>query len=102
MRTLEFDVKGTDISKNPKCNFDGLIRGSGNVTARFNLSREWNGFKIAASFFKLGEEFPVLIKNGKCEIPAKTLSWKEFSVQIIGMKNGTVIKTNKLIIKQEG
>lgn len=102
MRTLEFDVKGTDISKNAKCNFDGLARNSGNLMARFNLSKEWSGYKIAVSFFKLGEEYPELIKNGSCIIPKKALSWKEFSLQVIGIKDGIIMKTNKLIIKQEG
>lgn len=102
MKVLGFDVNGTDISKNPKCDFDGLVRNSGNLMARFNLSKEWSGYKVAVSFFKLGEEYPELIRNGSCIIPQKALSWKEFSVQVVGIKDGTIMKTNKLIIKQEG
>lgn len=102
MRILEFDVNGTEINKGRKSDFNKLVKGNGNLTAKFNLSKEWSGYKIAASFFKLGEEFPVLIKNGMCEIPEKALSWKEFSVQIIGIKEGSMMKTNKLLIKQEG
>ena len=102
MRILEFNVNGTVISKNPKCNFEGLVKNSGNLMAKFNFSREWSGFKLAASFIKLGEEFPVLIKNGTCLIPENAITWKEFSVQIVGVKDGEIIKTNKLIIVQEG
>ena len=102
MRTLEFDVKGTDISKNPKCNFDGLIRNSGNLMAKFNFSKEWSGYKVAVSFLKLGEEYPELIKIGLCIIPQKALTWTEFAVQVVGIKDGSIMKTNKLIIKQEG
>ena len=102
MRVLEFDVINQEIKQSPMSDFSGLMRNSGNLIAKFNLSKEWSGYKVAASFFKLGEEFPEMLKDGKCAIPAKALTWKEFSVQIVGIKDGMIFKTNKLVIKQEG
>ena len=102
MRKLEFDVFNQELKKKESCDFKNIIKNSGGMIAKFNFSREWSGFKVAASFVKLGDEFPVLIKNGICLIPEKALTWKEFSVQVVGVKDGEIIKTNKLIIVQEG
>lgn len=102
MRVLEFDVINQELIKNRLCDFDNIVKNSGSMIAKFNISKEWSGCKIAASFVKLGDEFPVLIENGVCEIPQKALTWNEFSVQIVGLKDGKFVKTNKLIIKQEG
>ena len=104
MRTLLFDVNGQSIQKNKHCDFTGMVKGSkGYLKARFNLSKDWNGCKIAASFFKLGTEYPVIVKNGVCDIPDDALTWKSFSVKLVGMRSdGYMIQTNKLEIKQEG
>lgn len=104
MRVLEFDVNGQKIEKNKNSDFSGIVKGSkGYLKARFNLSREWNGCKIAASFYKLGQEYPVIVNKRVCEIPDEALTWNVFSVRLLGIrKDGYRIQTNKLEVKQEG
>lgn len=104
MRILLFDVNGQSLTANKNSDFSGIVKGSkGYLKARFNLSKEWNGCKIAASFFKLGQEYPAIVKNGVCDIPDEALTWNSFKVQLLGMRpGGYKIQTNKLEVKQEG
>ncbi len=102
MRILEFDVNNQEILKNALCDFSKIERNTKGIAAKFNFSREWNDHKIVVSFFKLGEEYPMVLKNGMCRIPDKALTWKEFFVQVTGIKDETMLKTNRLSIKQEG
>lgn len=102
MRVLEFDVNGQNISKSKNCDFSGLVPGTkGYLSARFNLSHEWSGCKIAASFFSDGKEYAELLKNGICEIPSDALAKNRFGVQITGMKPGYCIKSGRVYVKQE-
>lgn len=102
IRTLRFRVENQKISKSTGCDFSGLVKGtSGYLKAYFTFSQEWKGCQKAASFWKLGKEYPVLIINGECEIPQEALTWDNFQVSVTGIRNDNfVITTNKLIIEQ--
>lgn len=105
MRTLRFIVNGQTINQDPDCNFTGLVKGStGYLEASFAFSPDWVGCKKAASFWSLGNEYPVLLQNGRCVIPAEALKWDFFSVSVIGMKNNGkfVITTDKVHVVQRG
>lgn len=105
MRILKFLVNGQKIECDPSCDFSGIVKGtSGYLKALFSFSPEWNGCKVAASFWRMEKEYPVLLKNGICEIPAEALTWNYFDVSVTGIKNdgNYVITSGKITIPQRG
>lgn len=102
MRVLRFIVQGQKIMKDSTCDFTGITAGtSGYLVASFSLDTPWNGCKVAASFYKLSEEYPVVLNNGRCKIPAEALDWDYFDVKLTGIKAGYKIVTNKVRVEQE-
>lgn len=102
MRNLIFNVYNQRITKSDRCDFSGIAKGtSGYLKAIFTFSDEWNGCKKAASFWRLGKEYPALIINGQCEIPPEALTWNNFQVSVTGIRDNFVITTNKVIVRQE-
>lgn len=105
MRELRFIVDGQNIRKDENCDFSGIVAGTkGYLQAKFLLPREWQGCIIAASFFLLSQEYPVILgSDGKCEIPKEALIWDYFDVQLTGINNskGYKIVTNKVRVEQE-
>lgn len=103
MRTLRFCVSGQKLSRNPESDFSGIIRGSkGFLQCSFNLSKEWSGCKIAASFWHYDKEIdaaPVI--NGTCMIPDSVTDYREFEVSLVGVREGYRITTNRARIEQE-
>lgn len=105
MRVLRFIVNNQRIYQDPKCDFSGLVKGTtGYLKALFIFSQEWNGCKIAASFWRMEKEYPVILKNNQCEIPKEALTWDYFSVSATGVKdNGKyIITTGKTKVSQRG
>ena len=105
MRILKFIVNKQKIRPDPNCDFSGLVKGtSGYLKASFSFSPEWTGCKVAASFWRMGHEYPVLVQNGQCEIPPEALTWDYFSVSLMGMKdNGNyILTTDKILVSQKG
>lgn len=104
MRKLIFDVKAQSIEKNKACDFSGLVKGTtGYLKAKFNLSPEWTGCKVAASFWCLGKEYPAILDSRKeCIIPDEALRWDDFSVSLTGMKEGYLITTDRVKVEQKG
>lgn len=107
MRTLRFIVNGQVITKDPDCDFDGLVPGSGGVLeASFEFSPDWASMtKVAAFWSPLGREYPPqkLVKGHVCTIPAEALDRRSFKIQIIGMDaNSKKLTTNKIEIIQNG
>ena len=106
MRVLKFDVNEFEMTKNPDCNFNGLVPGSeGYIKAEFSFSPEWDGcVKVASFWSRLGKEYsPQVLKDGKsCTIPPKALAKQIFKIQVIGKKDDKVLKTNKVEINQDG
>lgn len=109
MRTLEFDVTRQKITKTKGCSFKHLIAGSsGYLKAKFNFSDEgnaWAGCVKAASFWKDGAEYAVLLDNdGCCDIPDEIAVGRSFYISVTGLIKGVVtdykITTNKIRIIQ--
>lgn len=103
MRILKFMVDGQSIQKDSSCDFKGLVPGTkGYLEAHFQFSDEWKGCKRAAVFTVLGKEHAVPLINGKCEIPEKALTWKIFSIKVVGIRDGYRVTTNKVEVLQDG
>ena len=104
MKYLDFIVEEQTLRKNPKCSsFEKIVKGSrGYLCARFAFGMGWSGCKIAASFWSLGKEYPVVVTRGKCIIPADALQYVSFEVQVTGIAQEGKYKivTNKLKIAQ--
>lgn len=100
-RILRFVINGQAIAKDPMCNFDKIVKGtSGYLKAQFSFSSEWNGCKIAASFWSLGKEYAAILNNNECYIPEEALVWSNFSVSLTGVKGDYKITTNRVIVNQ--
>lgn len=104
MRILNFNVDGQSLKKDPACDFSGIVKGSkGYLQCSFAFSREWDGCKVAASFWSYDKEkgaAPVI--NGRCKIPDEITDFKSFQVCLIGVRDGYRITTGKVKIEQEG
>lgn len=102
MRSLMFKVKGQKITKDPECNFEGLVAGTkGYLKAVFTFSEEWDDCILVASFRRGIHEHGALIKNNECEIPPEVLNTTAFSVAVIGKRGDYQITTNKVFVRQE-
>lgn len=102
MRTLRFIVNEQNLKKDSSCDFTNIISGTrGYLEAEFVFNESWNMFGKVAVFGVLLQEYPVIIKNGKCEIPGEVLDGEKFSVYIVGSKSGKRITTNSVTITQK-
>ena len=102
MRTLKFIIAAQAITKDPDCDFSGIVAGTeGYLRAEFSVSWEWAGCRMAAVFSCMRKEYPRPIKNGSCEIPAEALAWDNFGVRVVGQRENYRITTNEIKIKQE-
>lgn len=103
MRTLRFIADGQKLTRDPACDFGGLVAGSsGYLQAAFDLSGDWAGCAVAASFFSQdGRETAVPVQGGRCTIPKEALGGQLFAVRLTGQRAGMRIKTNKIYLRQE-
>lgn len=106
MRTLRFIIDGQIIREDPDCDFTGLVPGSsGYFTAEFSFSKEWaDATKVAAFYSPLGLEYPprALYDGKSCVIPFEALKKRSFKIQVVGRRGDILLKTNKIIVKQNG
>lgn len=105
MRELKFIVTGQSIQKDPSCDFSCLVPGSkGYLKAVFMFGEEWRGCAKIAEFRKYAgsEPSPERLVNDACIIPEQALTGDKFYVNVIGIKPGYRIKTNKLGVRQDG
>ena len=106
MRTLRFIVEGQTIRQDPECDFTNLVPGtSGYLRAEFQFSHEWDQTKRVVGFYSnLGREYPpqVLDNGFGCVVPAEALQKSIFKVRVIGSKNGLKLRTNKVVVHQNG
>ena len=103
MRKLNFTAMGQNLQKDPACDFTGIVKGSkGYLQAHFSFDSEWNGCGKVAVFMRLGKEYPVKLSVDTCMIPEEALTHSQFSVHVIGVRNGFRIVTNGVEIEQEG
>lgn len=100
-RVLKFKVDKQVIKK--EGDFSDIVKGSqGYLVAEFSFSPDWSGCKVAASFFSGEQEHAVPISNHRCMIPDEVTAGDYFRVQVVGKKNNQIIKTNKVLVRQEG
>lgn len=106
MRTLIFNVNRQNITKDPNCDFTGLVPGTeGYLKAEFNFSSEWNAFTKVAEFWTTsGKELtPQVLENGRyCVMPEDALKKKRFLVRVVGKCGDMVLVTDKEIVEQDG
>lgn len=101
-RVLRFIVQGQAVRLDPACDFSGLVAGSvGYLHAEFQLDSAWNGCKVAASFWRGGREYAVLLRSGACLIPAEAVTGKLVGVSLTGVRQGYRLTTNRIYIEQE-
>ena len=79
MRTISFEVTGQHI----ECT-EAISDLVGNtreyVQAKFSLPTEWDGLIQIAVFTANGKNYPVLIEDGKCEVPYKVMMQDYLSI----------------------
>lgn len=105
IRTLKFIVNGQIIEKDPKCDFSGLVPGTEQyLKVEFSFSPEWTGYDKVVQFKRFKTEFtPQILVDGKsCLIPADALKQKMFNIKILGRKGNVKLKTNSILIVQDG
>ena len=106
LRVLKFIVNGQIIQPDPNCDFSNLIPGSeGYIKAEFSFSSDWNGcVKVAEFFSMMGREYPCqILKDGKsCAIPTEALLRRSFKIRVIGKNKEYKIKTDKVVVDQNG
>lgn len=105
MRTLKFVVRDLIVSKDPTCDFSGLIPGTeGYIQVEFSFSGIWRDCdKVIAFTSMMGKEYPPqVLKNDICTIPAEALKNRKFNIQVLGKSDEKVLKTNKVTINQNG
>ena len=103
MRILNFNANEQRLQKDPESDFTGIIQGSkGYLHCGFNLSKEWSGCKIAASFWHYDKEIDAVpVIGGNCTIPDGVTDYREFEVSLVGVRKGYRITTNRVKIEQE-
>lgn len=106
MRTLKFIVEDQIVRPDTSCNFSGLVPGTtGYLQAEFTFSKAWDGYaKVVGFYSMMGYEFEpqALEKDGTCMIPADACTRSKFKIQVLGKRGEDTLKTNKLVINQNG
>ena len=106
MRTLKFIVDKQSLTKDPDCDFSGLVPGTeGYIEAQFSFSPEWNNcVKVAGFYTPMGQELtPQVLKDGRsCLIPAEALARNSFKINVLGKRSDIKLTTNKVTISQNG
>ena len=106
LRTLRFKVDDLLITKDPNCDFSGLVPGSkGYLRAEFDFSSEWDGCaKVAAFYTRFDKEIcHAVLEDGKsCIIPEEALKRTIFQVSVFGTNGDIVLPTNKVEVNQNG
>ena len=104
-RILRFNVNGQKITKDPSCDFSGLIPGtSGYIKAEFIFSKEWDGCAKVVGFRSGNNEYdPKILQDGRfCVIDEEVLMRSMFYIYVVGKKRDFRIKTNEILVKQDG
>lgn len=95
MRVLEFIASGQTLKRAPACDFSGIVAGSrGYLFAQFHFSADWAGCKKVAVFTCKGKEYPVGLKDNRCEVPAEVLTGGPVQVYVLGVRGTCRIPTD--------
>lgn len=102
MRTLEFDVNATALSKSSNCDFSGLIKGSKKyLVCHFTFDNTWDGARRIVEFqTKEEDKFYELTDENACYVPDDFAAENYFKVSIHGVKDKEQFETNKVLIRQ--
>ena len=103
VRVLEFTVDKQRLTRTKGCDFSGIVaRSVGYLKAKFHFSKEWDNCSKVAGFCSNGEEYPVVLEDDACMIPAEALLMDNFQVYVLGGKeDGYRIETTRIKVKQE-
>lgn len=103
MRILRFDVNGTLLQKDKKCNFNDIQRGSNNyLELVFNFNSDWIGkAKVAEVRDVSGNKRVYTVMNNTCVLTDDVTKESLFSVKLYGKNGETKIQTNKVYVSQE-
>lgn len=101
MRDLNFSVKEQLLTK--EGDFSNLVSGSiGYLRCKFDLSSDWSGKRLIAVFtYKDVESAVGVSSDGTCMVPNDIVSHKYFKLQIVGVSQGSLVKTNKVLVEME-
>lgn len=104
MRILKFIVQNDRITRDPNSNFNDITFDEELIVDFRFIGRGWeNTIKVAAFFNADGECPPQKLNDGMyCSVPKEALDSHWFRVQLIGNRNGTIIRTNKIDIVRNG
>lgn len=105
MRELKFIVNGQLLSRDPECDFSGIVPGSEDyIKAKFSFSKEWDKCVKVVEFTSGIHEYPpkVISELNTCLIPYEALKRPIFNIRVLGQKDTLKLKTNKVSVKQEG
>lgn len=104
MRTLKFIIEGLSIRKDSQCDFSGIVPGTkGYLRAEFDFDYDWSSCKKMVVFSHPSiESIPVRVTNNTCMIPEEVLKYRKFKMEVIGVKTGLRLATNKLEVEQNG
>lgn len=99
MRYLMFDVQGQRLSKDPACDFGGLVRGSKQyLTLSATFDAEWQGFTRVALF---NERYAVALNaTNSCNVPDEVTDGDSIHVRIVGVSGARRIRTNCVVLAQ--
>ena len=100
MRTISFEVTGQHI----ECT-EAISDLVGNtreyVQAKFSLPTEWDGLIQIAVFTANGKNYPVLVEDGKCEVPYKVMMQEYFTVGCYAGAKTDRITTDTCVVRVE-
>jgi len=98
VKVLDFNIVGQTITRDPRCDFSGIVAGSrGYIHARFRFSADWAGCKKVAVF----SGHPVPLVHNTCEIPAEALTGTSVQVRVVGRRPGFEISTDTVAFPQK-
>ena len=99
MRYLMFDVQGQRLSKDPACDFGGIVRGSKQyLTLSATFDAEWQGFTRVALF---NERYAVALNaTNSCNVPDEVTDGDSIHVRIVGVNGAQRIRTNCVVLAQ--
>ena len=102
MKTLPFKVEGQRLKRADASSFTHLVAGSkGYLRASFSFDKDWDGLARVAVFTVGTKSEYFRLKNDICDIPDSVTDSASFYVSVVGVKQGAMITTNKIRIKQE-
>lgn len=103
MRKLSFKCNGQKLTRSG--DFSGIVAGSkGYLCVTIDFGVDWKSMAKVAEF-RVGNNkdiYPVLIRNGACEVPNEVTDGRAFYVRIVGKHGDQRVRTNEVIVRQEG